>query len=141
MYFVCIGMVFYLSSSSRIIQKAMFRFPVSELRLRCWKKMALNPSSSGMQKCQQAGTSCPEFDVREMWSDFHDQKKVKSAIKEEPNTARNNKKKLLLGKKSQCTNTVSVQIASRILFVHVLKYFTVLNRLSYAIEKRWKMFF
>ena len=74
-YFVCIGMVFYLSSSSRIIQKAMFRFPVSEMRLRCWKKMALNPSSSGMQKCQQAGTSCPEFDVREMWSDFHDQKK------------------------------------------------------------------
>ena len=66
---------FYLTSSSRIIQKAMFRFPVSELRLRCWKKMALNPSSSRMQKCQQAGTSCPEFDVREMWSDFHDQKK------------------------------------------------------------------
>ena len=39
MYFVGIGMVFYLSSSSRIIQKAMFRFPVTELRLRCWKKM------------------------------------------------------------------------------------------------------
>ena len=78
MYFVCIGMVFYLSSSSRIIQKDMFSFPVSELRLRCWKKMALNPSSSGMQKCQQAGTSCPEFDVREMWSDFHDQKRTSS---------------------------------------------------------------
>ena len=50
MCFVCMGMIFYLSSSSRIIQKDMFRFPVSELRLRCWKKMALNPSSSGMQK-------------------------------------------------------------------------------------------
>ena len=74
MYSVCIGW-FFLTSSSRIIQKAMFRFPVFELRLRCWKKMALNPSSSRMQKCQQAGTSCPEFDVREMWSDFHDQKK------------------------------------------------------------------
>ena len=36
--------------------------------------MALNPSSSGMQKCQQAGSSCSNFDVREMWSDFHDQK-------------------------------------------------------------------
>ena len=52
MYFVCIGMVFYLSFSSRIIQKAMFRFPVSELRLRCWKKTGCKSVSKQEQVAQ-----------------------------------------------------------------------------------------
>ena len=91
-----------------------------------------------MQKSQQAGTSCSEFDLRERWSDFDDQKKVKNAIKEEPNTARNNLERLLLAKKSGITITVIVQIVSNILFIHVLEFFPVLNRLSYAKEKKRK---
>ena len=36
--------------------------------------MAFNAPSSVMQKCQQARASGSEFDVREVWSGFHDQK-------------------------------------------------------------------
>ena len=44
--------------------------------------MAFTASSSVMQKCQQAGASGSEFDVRQVWSGFQNQKR------NEPNQSR-----------------------------------------------------
>ena len=72
---------------------------MSELRLYSWTKKAFNVSSSVMQKCQQAGASGSEFEMREMWSGFYDQEKSKERHQRRPNTAQNNR--LLLSKKSK----------------------------------------
>ena len=112
MYIECIGMVFYLTSSFRKIQRALVKLPVSELRLRCWKKMALNPSSSGMKSVSKQEQVAQNLTCQKWGQILTTKKRKSSAI----NTARNNRERLLLEKKSECTSTFRFQIFSRILF-------------------------